>query len=64
VSKLVRVINAISRQKNALLIISTSGPKELIILDQKLHILAGHLIQSESLLMLYYDMHPMILKHP
>ena len=49
VSKLERVITAISRQENTLPMISTSGPKELIILEQKLHILAGRLIQSENL---------------
>lgn len=49
VSKLERVITAISRQTNTLPIISTSGPKELIKLEQKLHILAGRLIQSENL---------------
>ncbi|WP_293760008.1 HAMP domain-containing sensor histidine kinase [uncultured Paraglaciecola sp.] len=49
VSKLERVITAISRQEDSLPTISTSGPKELIILEQKLHILAGRLIQSENL---------------
>ena len=49
VSKLEQVITAISRQENTLPLISTSGPKELILLEQKLHILAGRLIQSENL---------------
>jgi two-component system sensor histidine kinase GlrK len=49
VSKLEKVITAISKQENTLPLISTSGPKELIVLQQKLHMLAGRLIQSESL---------------
>tara|TARA_R110000751_G_scaffold307866_1_gene433072 strand:- start:77882 stop:79312 length:1431 start_codon:yes stop_codon:yes gene_type:complete len=49
VSRLERVITAISRQENTLPAISTSGPKELIVLEQKLHRLAGRLIQLENL---------------
>jgi two-component system sensor histidine kinase GlrK len=49
VSRLERVITAISRQEDTLPVISTSGPKELIVLEQKLHRLAGRLIQLENL---------------
>jgi two-component system sensor histidine kinase GlrK len=49
VSKLERVISAISMQEDILPAISTSGPKELIVLEQKLHRLAGRLIQLENL---------------
>jgi two-component system sensor histidine kinase GlrK len=49
VSKLEKVISAISRQEDTLPKISTSGPKELIVLEQKLHRLAGRLIQLENL---------------
>ena len=49
VSKLERVITAISRQEDTLPAISTSGPKELIVVEQKLHRLAGRLIQLENL---------------
>lgn len=49
VTRLERVITAISRQENTLPPISTSGPKELIVLEQKLHRLAGRLIQLENL---------------
>lgn len=49
VSKLERVIRAISRQEESLPEISTSGPKELILLEQKLHRLASRLIQLENL---------------
>jgi two-component system sensor histidine kinase GlrK len=49
VFKLERVITAISRQENTLPAISKSGPKELIVLEQKLHRLAGRLIQLENL---------------
>jgi len=49
VSRLERVITAISRQEDSLPVISTSGPKELIVLEHKLHRLAGRLIQLENL---------------
>lgn len=49
VSKLERLISAISRQEDTLGAISTSGPKELILLEQKLHRLGGRLIQLENL---------------
>ncbi|MEP1449147.1 MAG: HAMP domain-containing sensor histidine kinase [Paraglaciecola sp.] len=49
VTRLERVITAISRQENTLPPISTTGPKELIVLEQKLHRLAGRLIQLENL---------------
>jgi len=49
VSRLERVITAISRQQDSLPVISTSGPKELIILEHKLHRLSGRLIQLENL---------------
>lgn len=49
VSRLERVITAISRQEDTLPAVSTSGPKELIVLEQKLHRLAGRLIQLENL---------------
>lgn len=49
VSRLERVITAISKQEESLPEISTSGPKELIVLEQKLHQLAGRLIQLENL---------------
>jgi two-component system sensor histidine kinase GlrK len=49
VSRLERVITAISRQEDTLPAISTSGPKELIVLEQKLHRLGGRLIQLENL---------------
>jgi len=49
VSRLERIITAISRQEDTLPAISTSGPKELIVLEQNLHRLAGRLIQLENL---------------
>jgi two-component system sensor histidine kinase GlrK len=49
VSRLERVITAISRQEDTLPTISTSGPKELIVLEHQLHKLAGRLIQLENL---------------
>lgn len=49
VSRLERIINAISKQEDTLPAISTSGPKELILLEQNLHRLAGRLIQLENL---------------
>ena len=49
VSKLEDLISAISRQEDTLGTISTSGPKKLILLEQKLHRLAGRLIQLENL---------------
>lgn len=49
VSKLERLITAISTQEDRLPKISTSGPKELIVLEQKLHRLGGRLIQLENL---------------
>ena len=49
VSKLERIITAISRQEEILPAISTSGPKELILLERNLHRLAGRLIQLENL---------------
>jgi two-component system sensor histidine kinase GlrK len=49
VSRLERVITAIFKQEDTLPAISTSGPKELIVLEQKLHRLAGRLIQLENL---------------
>ncbi|MFT6284518.1 MAG: two-component system sensor histidine kinase GlrK [Arenicella sp.] len=49
VSSLERIITAMSRQEDTLPVIATSGPKELIVLEQKLHRLAGRLIQLENL---------------
>jgi two-component system sensor histidine kinase GlrK len=49
ISKLEHVITAISRQEDTLPAISSSGPKELIVLKQKSHQLAGRLIQLENL---------------
>jgi two-component system sensor histidine kinase GlrK len=49
VTRLERVITAMSRQEDSLPAIATSGPKELIVLEQKLHRLAGRLIQLENL---------------
>ena len=49
VFRLERTITAISRQENVLPAISTSGPKELIVLEHKLHRLGGRLIQLENL---------------
>ncbi|AGH45448.1 sensor histidine kinase [Paraglaciecola psychrophila] len=49
VSRLERIITAMSRQEDILPEIATSGPKELIVLEQKLHRLAGRLIQLENL---------------
>lgn len=49
VKKLEEVIRAISRQEEALPAISTSGPKELIVLERKLHLLADRLNQLEHL---------------
>lgn len=49
VTRLERVITAISRQEETLPVISTSGPRELIVLEHKLHRLAGRLIQLENL---------------
>jgi two-component system sensor histidine kinase GlrK len=49
VSRLERVITAMSRQEDSLPAIATSGPKELIVLEQKLHRLAGRLVQLENL---------------
>jgi two-component system sensor histidine kinase GlrK len=49
VSSLERIITAMSRQEDTLPAIATSGPKELIVLEQKLHRLAGRLIQLENL---------------
>jgi len=49
VSRLERIITAMSRQEYILPEIATSGPKELIVLEQKLHRLAGRLIQLENL---------------
>lgn len=49
VSRLERLITAISKQEDTLPAISTSGPKELIVLEQKLHRLGGRLIQLENL---------------
>lgn len=49
VSRLERIITAISKQEDTLPAIATSGPKELIVLEQKLHRLAGRLIQLENL---------------
>ena len=49
VSKLEHLITAISTQKDSLPAISTSGPKELIVLEHKLHRLGGRLIQLENL---------------
>ncbi|MFQ3189734.1 MAG: two-component system sensor histidine kinase GlrK [Paraglaciecola sp.] len=49
VSRLERIITAMSRQEDTLPAIATSGPKELIVLEQKLHRLAGRLIQLENL---------------
>lgn len=48
VTRLERVITAISRQ-HTLPVVSTSGPRELIVLEHKLHRLAGRLIQLENL---------------
>lgn len=49
VEKLELVIRAISRQENELPCVSKSGPKELIVLEQKLHELASRLVQLENL---------------
>ena len=49
VSKLEEVIRAIVRQEESLPAISTSGPKELIFLEHKLHALAARLTQLENL---------------
>jgi two-component system sensor histidine kinase GlrK len=49
VKKLEEVIRAISRQEETLPAISTSGPKELIALERKLHRLADRLTQLEHL---------------
>ena len=49
VTRLERIITAISRQEDTLPAISTSGPKELIVLEHKLHRLGGRLIQLENL---------------
>ena len=49
VKKLEEVIRAISRQEEVLPAISTSGPKELIALERKLHHLAERLTQLEHL---------------
>ena len=49
VEKLELVIRAISRQENSLPTVSTSGPKELIVLEHKLHRLAARLEQLENL---------------
>jgi two-component system sensor histidine kinase GlrK len=49
VSRLEHLITAISRQEDTLPVISTSGPKELIVLEHKLHRLGGRLIQLENL---------------
>jgi two-component system, NtrC family, sensor histidine kinase GlrK len=49
VEKLEMVIRAISRQESELPSVSKSGPKELIILEQKLHQLAARLVQLENL---------------
>ncbi|MFT4993536.1 MAG: two-component system sensor histidine kinase GlrK [Paraglaciecola sp.] len=49
VKKLEEVIQAISRQEEVLPAISTSGPKELIALERKLHRLADRLTQLEHL---------------
>jgi two-component system sensor histidine kinase GlrK len=47
--KLEYLIRAMSRQEENLPAISKSGPKELIVLENQLHILAGRLVQLESL---------------
>ena len=49
VTRLERIITAMSRQEDTLPVIATSGPKELIVLEQKLYRLAGRLIQLENL---------------
>ena len=49
VKKLERVIQAISRQEDSLPTVSASGPKELIVLEHKLHRLAARLEQLENL---------------
>jgi two-component system sensor histidine kinase GlrK len=49
VKKLEMVIQAISRQENSLPTVSKSGPKELIVLEHKLHHLAARLEQLENL---------------
>ncbi|WP_299079611.1 HAMP domain-containing sensor histidine kinase [uncultured Paraglaciecola sp.] len=49
VSRLERIIVAISRQEETIPAIATSGPKELIVLEQKLHRLGARLIQLENL---------------
>jgi len=49
VTRLERIITAMSRQEVTLQPIATSGPKELIVLEQKLYQLAGRLIQLENL---------------
>jgi two-component system sensor histidine kinase GlrK len=47
--KLEQLIRAMSRQEDVLPAISKSGPKELIVLEHQLHILAGRLLQLEKL---------------
>ena len=49
VKKLEQVIQAISNQAENLPTVSRSGPKELIVLEHKLHRLAGRLEQLENL---------------
>ena len=49
VTRLERIITAMYRQEDTLTAITNSGPKELIVLEQKLHRLAGRLIQLENL---------------
>ncbi|KXI30622.1 sensor histidine kinase [Paraglaciecola hydrolytica] len=49
VEKLELVIKAISRQEDSLPTVSTSGPKELIVLEHNLHHLAARLEQLENL---------------
>ena len=49
VEKLELVIRAISRQEDELPPVSKSGPKELIVLEQKLHELSSRLVQLEHL---------------
>ena len=49
VEKLEQVIQAISNQAENLPTVSRSGPKELIVLEHKLHRLAGRLEQLENL---------------
>ena len=49
VEKLEMVIRAISKQESDLPSISKSGPKELIVLEHKLHQLAARLVQLENL---------------